>query len=223
MRLGVIVAFDQEVRLLDLTGTPKRIGGCRISELTIGDTEVVLALCGIGKANAAACTQLLISVCGVDAVLNIGLAGNASSLPIGGAVLVTSATYHDIIPVDFVSEDYPNVSVFDADPHLVDVAEQVLTGLNIPFIKGPLATGDQFISDTAIKNDIIARTGCKAVEMEGGAIAHIARKNDVPFCLVKVISDSAEDEAHDAFIDTLSIADDLDTSTGFIRRFAASL
>ena len=223
MKIGVLIAFDKEIDLLNLNGREFRLGGCRMCEMTIGDTDVILALCGIGKSNAAACTQLLITALNVDAVINIGLAGSACHVPIGGAVLITEATYHDILPIDFVAEDYPGLTRFPADPHLTDVAEKVLKAMGVIYAKGVLATGDQFISDSAVKQDIIARTGCSAVEMEGCAIAHIAAKNDVPFCLVKIISDNAEEDGHDQFTETVSIADYLETSTGFIRRFAESL
>ena len=76
MKLGVLVAFDKEIDMLNLGGKDFRLGGCRMCELTIGENDVILALCGIGKANAGACTQLLISDQHVDAILNIGLAGS---------------------------------------------------------------------------------------------------------------------------------------------------
>ncbi len=223
MKLGVLIAFDKEIDMLNLNGKEFRLGGCRMCEMKIGETDVILALCGIGKSNAAACTQLLITALGVDAVMNIGLAGSACHIPIGGAVLITEATYHDLIPEDFVAEDYPGITRFPADPLLTNVAEQVLQEMGVEYAKGVLATGDQFISDSVVKKDIIERTGCSAVEMEGCAIAHIAAKNDTPFCLVKIISDNAEEEGHDQFTETVSIADYLETSTGFIRKFAQAL
>lgn len=223
LKLGVLIAFDKEIDMLNLNGKEFRLGGCRMCEMKIGETDVILALCGIGKSNAAACTQLLITALGVDAVMNIGLAGSACHIPIGGAVLITEATYHDLIPVDFVAEDYPGITRFPADSLLTSVAEQVLQEMGVEYAKGVLATGDQFISDSSVKKDIIERTGCSAVEMEGCAIAHIAAKNDTPFCLVKIISDNAEEEGHDQFTETVSIADYLETSTGFIRRFAQAL
>lgn len=223
MKLGVLVAFDKEIDMLNLGGKDLRLGGCRMCELTIGDTDVILALCGIGKANAAACTQLLISDRHVDAILNIGLAGSACHIPIGGAVLVTEATYHDLFPIDFVAEDYPGLTSFPADQRLSDIAEKILSEMGVTYTKGILATGDQFISDSTTKQDIIDRTHCSAVEMEGCAIAHISAKNDVPFCLIKIISDSADENADEQFHDTLTIAEYLETSTGFIKNFAASL
>ena len=223
LKLGVLIAFDKEIDMLNLNGREFRLGGCRMCEMKIEETDVILALCGIGKSNAAACTQLLITALGVDAVMNIGLAGSACHIPIGGAVLITEATYHDLIPVDFVAEDYPGITRFPADPLLTSVAEQILQEMGVEYAKGVLATGDQFISDSSVKKDIIERTGCSAVEMEGCAIAHIAATNDTPFCLVKIISDNAEEEGHDQFTETVSIADYLETSTGFIRRFAQAL
>ena len=55
MKIGVLIAFDKEIDLLNLNGREFRLGGCRMCEMTIGDTDVILALCGIGKSNAAAC------------------------------------------------------------------------------------------------------------------------------------------------------------------------
>ncbi len=223
MKLGVLVAFDKEIDMLNLSGKDFRLGGCRMCELTIGENEVILALCGIGKANAGACTQLLISDQHVDAILNIGLAGSACNIPIGGAVLVTEATYHDLFPIDFVAEDYPGLTSFPADRHLMEVAEKILIDMGVVYTKGIVATGDQFISNSSTKQDIINRTHCSAVEMEGCAIAHISAKNDIPFCLVKIISDSADDNAEDQFHDTLTIAEYLETSTNFIKYFAEAL
>lgn len=223
MKLGVLVAFDKEIDMLNLGGREFRLGGCRMCELKIGDNDVVLALSGIGKANAGACTQLLISDQHVDAILNIGLAGSACHIQIGGAILVTEATYHDLFPIDFVAEDYPGLTCFPADQRLMDTAEKILSDMGIVYTKGILATGDQFISNSQTKQDIIDRTHCSAVEMEGGAIAHISAKNDIPFCLVKIISDSADENADEQFHDTLTVAEYLQTSTNFIRRFAESL
>ena len=62
-------------------------------------------------------------------------------------------------------------------------------------LRGRIATGDQFIADSAVKADIVARTAPACVEMEGGAIAHTAASNGVPFVVIRSISDNADDEA----------------------------
>ena len=103
------------------------------------------------------------------------------------------------------------------------VARQILDELGTVHADGIVASGDQFIDDKETKNSIVERTGCSCVEMEGGAIAHIAMKNETPFCLVKIISDDADDDAGDQFHETVSISDYLKTSVGFITRFAETL
>lgn len=219
-KLGVIVAFEQEVDILSLHAHREMVAGCPVTETTIGETPTVLVLCGIGPVNAGACAQMLVDRFHVDAILNIGLAGNGCDLPMGGALVVEKATYHDLYPTTFLDSSYPNVSVFNADEAMVQLAQQILQSMNIPFRTGVLATGSQFIDNANIKQDIIGRTGAHAIEMEGAAIAHIASKNDVPFCLVKIISDSAEESAGDEFDNTVEIADYLAHSTAFVKEFA---
>jgi len=223
MKLGVVVAFEAEIGLLSEHGEIKTVCGVRTAEVKFGENEAVIALSGIGKVNAAACTQMLISVFGCEAILNIGLAGNACDLPLGGAVLADKAVYHDILPVDFVSEDSPWTSEFIPDSRMRDLASSILSSLGTVYRDGTVATGDQFIGDNQTKRSIIERTSCSCVEMEGAAIGHVCMKNSVPFCLVKIISDNADDSADDQFKETVSISDYLDTSVGFIRKFAETL
>lgn len=223
MRIGFVVAFEAEIGQLSEHGEIETVCGVRYTKRHFGENEAVIALSGIGKANAGACTQVLISVLGCEAVLNIGLAGNTCDLPLGGAVVASSAVYHDLIPVDFISEDAPWTSVFVPDERMNETARRILDELGTVHTDGIVATGDQFIDDSATKHSIVERTGCSCVEMEGGAIAHIAMKNGIPFCLVKIISDDADDDAGDQFHETVSMSDYLSTSVGFITRFAESI
>ncbi|MBQ5412679.1 MAG: 5'-methylthioadenosine/adenosylhomocysteine nucleosidase, partial [Oscillospiraceae bacterium] len=96
----------------------------------------------------------------------------------------------------------------------------ILEDMGIVYRNGTVASGDQFISDNTLKASIIQKTGCSCVEMEGAAIAHISLKNGIPFCLVKIISDNADDDAGEQFDETVLISSYLETSVPFIRRFA---
>ncbi len=223
MKIGFVVAFEGEIGQLSEHGEIRTVCGVRVTERSFGSNEAVIALSGIGKVNAAQCTQVLISVFGCEAILNIGLAGNACDLPIGGAVVADKAVYHDIIPVDFVSEDSPWTSEFTPDDRMCELANSILTELSVVHARGTVATGDQFIGDNETKRSIISRTSCACVEMEGAAIAHTCMKNSVPFCLVKIISDNADDSADDQFKETVSLSDYLSTSVGFITSFAERL
>ena len=220
MRLGVVVAFEAEIGRIDEQGEIRTVCGVRYAEVPLGGNTAVIALSGIGKVNAGACVQVLVSVLKCDAILNIGLAGNACDLPLGGAVLADRVVYHDLFPEDFISQDAPGTSEFIPDGRMRETARQILEEMGVVYRDGTVASGDQFISDNALKASIIEKTGCSCVEMEGAAIAHIALKNGVPFCLVKIISDNADDDAGEQFDETVLISSYLETSVPFIRRFA---
>lgn len=222
MRLGVVVAFEAEIGRIDEQGEIKTVCGVRYAEVPLGENTAVIALSGIGKVNAGACVQVLISVLKCEAILNIGLAGNACDLPLGGAVLADRVVYHDLFPEGFISQDAPGTSEFIPDEKMRMTAEKILADMNVEYRSGTVASGDQFISDKALKDSIIRKTGCSCVEMEGAAIAHISLKNNVPFCLVKIISDNADDDAGEQFDETVLISSYLETSVPFIRRFAES-
>ena len=221
-KIGVIVAFNEEIGRLGDHGDVETVAGVPFTRVLFGSNEAVIALCGIGKENAAACAQLLVTGFGCGCVLNIGLAGSACELPIGGAVVVRKAVYHDM-NMSFVAEAYPYKESFFSDEEMRELAVKVLVKRAVPFLMGDLATGDIFVSDSAVKKDIIERTGCSAIEMEGAAIAHICAKNDIPCCLVKIISDTAEVGASAEFRATLDVADYLNLATGFIREFCEAL
>lgn len=222
MKIGIIIAFNDEMGSLSDHGEIKSMAGIRYTERFFGGNEAVIALSGQGKVNAASCTQLLISVFGCDHILNIGLSGNASSLPVGGAVIADKAMYHDM-DMKIAAEDPPYLTAYAPDPAMADLADRILTENNLPHIRGTVATGDIFVEESSVKRDIIARTGCSCVEMEGAAIGHVATRNGVPFCLVKVISDNAEEGARDQFHETLSIKSYISISTAFISSFCEAL
>ena len=60
-------------------------------------------------------------------------------------------------------------------------------------LKGRIASGDQFISDSATKNCIKTTFAPLCVEMEGAAIAQACYLNDVPFAILRCMSDMADD------------------------------
>ena len=56
-------------------------------------------------------------------------------------------------------------------------------------------TGDQFVAERSVKNEIASWTEGYCTEMEGAAIAQAAYLNDVPFVVLRAISDKADDSA----------------------------
>lgn len=218
MKVALICAMEDEIGLLrkhmDMALT-KDHAGVKITNGTLLNHEVVLCLGGIGKVNAGATAQLVASEYKPDLIINIGLAGNCSDLPLGGVVVADRLVYHDF-NMDFAAEDPPGLTFFTPDSRLMGYAETVCKGLSLKYKTGAVATGDLFIEDSAVRADIIARTGCSCVEMEGAAIAHIAHKNSIPYVTVKVLSDNADEGAHDTFNAVLPLGAYCETSVGIV-------
>lgn len=202
-KLGIIGAMDVEVALLRkniVNPLITRIAAIEFIEGTINGTPVVVAKSGIGKVNAAVCTQLLIRSFDVTGVVNTGAAGAfASGLGVLDLVISTDVMYHD---VDVTAWGYeaggvPGLPVaFKADETFVSRAEEVCKALfperNV--VCGRVASGDQFISSAEKKQAIRALCAPACVEMEGAAVAHVCTLNAVPFVVVRSMSDMADDD-----------------------------
>ena len=164
---------------------------------------VIVARSGVGKVNASICTQIMIDVFNVEAVINTGIAGSLNAeINIGDIVLSTDVLHHDMDAVGF---GYPKGQIpqmkefsFPADENLRAVAEKVCRIVNpeIRTFQGRIVSGDQFISENEVKERIIKEFGGYAVEMEGAAIGQTAYVNGVPFLIIRAISDKADGSAH---------------------------
>lgn len=163
----------------------------------------VLVVCGVGKVNAALCVQVLCDCFGVTHIVNTGVAGSLSAeLDIGDFVISKDAIYHDftcqVINPAYVVGQVPGLPVlaFPADKTLVENA--IIASGKQSFGKakvGRIASGDQFVADKSMKAKIVSDTGALCTEMEGAAIAHAAWRNNVPFVIIRAISDKADDSA----------------------------
>ena len=182
----------------------EKIGMDRFSWGQLFGQEVVMAVCGPGKVNAALCAQSMIEHFHPDWVLNLGVAGaGEEGVSIGDMVIATGAVQHDMDtsplgdPVGYVSK--VGLVEFPCDAQLrerlLDAASQVP---ELKVHEGVIATGDQFICDGETRRRIHERFHSKAVEMEGAAVAQVCHELDVPFAVIRAISDNAnEHAAHD--------------------------
>lgn len=170
--------------------------------------QLVVVKCGIGKVNAAACTQALIDKFACDAIINVGIAGAiGQSIKIGDVVVATDLIEHDFDAsgIGLKRGEIPRMdtSTFTCDPALVELASrvcnQVLNESNVHL--GRIVSGDEFVSSKEKK--IFLRSTFKglAAEMEGAAIAHVCHINRVPFVVIRAMSDSADDNANEDYCD----------------------
>lgn len=204
-KIGIIGAMDVEVKKLKNDMKIARVSkkaGMEFCEGELNGKRAVIVQSGIGKVNAAVCTQILIDVFGVDAVINTGIAGSLNAqIDIGDIVISTDVVHHDVDAVNF---GYPlgqipqmDVFSFQADETLAKKAKEVCEKVNpeIKVFRGRIVSGDQFIAEKSVKDRIVENFQGYCTEMEGAAIAQASYLNQVPFVIVRAISDKADDSA----------------------------
>lgn len=215
-KIGIIGAMEEEVKSLIAMLEDKKvreIAGLKFYEGKLKAKDVVVVRCGIAKVNAAMCTQILISEFGVDALINTGVAGALyEKLNINDVVISIDAIQHDI-DGSAAGDPKGNIplmetSVFVADKKLVDIAYDVFENNDTPYhaYKGRIATGDLFVADPKVKDELRNHFGGYCCEMEGGAIGHVAYCNKVPFVVIRAISDKADGSAGKTFDEFVEIA-----------------
>ncbi len=202
-KLGIIGAMDIEIATLKEAMTDRqeqRYAGMDFCQGKLEGMDVVVARCGVGKVHAAMCVQVLRDCFAVTHVVNTGIAGSLSAqLDIGDLVISRDAMYHDF---DCCGFGYPMGKVpglavtFSADETLLTLAHQAAQQVHPGHVQvGRVASGDQFVCDKTKKEQIIAITGGLCTEMEGAAIAQAATVNEMPFVIIRAISDKADDSA----------------------------
>lgn len=203
--IGIIGAMDEEVAKVkeQMTNVEiKTAAGMDFYKGIMGKKEVVVVRSGIGKVNAAICSQILADQYHVTAIINTGIAGSLKNeINIGDVVLSTDALHHDMDAAGFGYEpgQIPRMEVFSfaADQHLLEVAkaccERAVPEIGVHM--GRVVSGDQFISDKAKKQWLSDTFAGYCTEMEGAAIAQAAYLNNIPFLIIRAISDKADDSA----------------------------
>lgn len=202
-KIGLMGAMKDEIAPLYDAMTDRHeetVGGVTFYEGNLDGKDVVLCCAGMGKAQAAAATQLLCSHFCVDAVLFSGIAGNMTSkVDVGDIVIGKTLVYHDGEPRMF-AETAPFLQEFTGDEKLIAAASAACEENGVHHIVGKIATGDCFVGDSATKNSIAEKCAPDCVEMEGAAVAHIAAKNGVPFVILRAMSDNADEEGFEKLV-----------------------
>ena len=219
MKIGVIIAMDIEYRQMH-----DAIGG---DTGRLGDNEIVLWQCGIGKVNAAVGTMRLVQEHHPDAIISTGLAGGIDPLmQVMDVLAATQAVYHDVdcgAGLGCQRGQVQGLPVrFDADPQLLDHALKVQT--NSTLRTGLICTGDQFITDRERQNDIKRHfPDGLACDMESAAIAQTCYLLKVPFLSLRVISDTpGRTDNHQQQWDDF-LASMCDRSFHFVKKFLETL
>lgn len=209
MKLGIIGAMDSEVRALQESLTDASectASGMIFRSGKLHQTDAVVVKCGMGKVNAAMCVQILKDRFDVTHIINTGVAGSLDAkLCIGDIVISTEAVQHDfdLSPIGFRKGEIPpfGLIAFPADPELQRIAKQAAQTLedDVKAYSGRICSGDQFISGNDQKQKITDTFGGMCAEMEGASIAQCCTANDIPFVILRAISDQADDDGGVSF------------------------
>ncbi len=203
MLTGIIGAMQVEIDALKtLVKNPQTetVSGVDFVSGTLGSQEVVVAQCGIGKVFAALCAQTMILRYGVDRVINVGVAGTLSpDLGLLDVAVSDALVQHDMDtsplgdPVGLISGI--NIVQIPASDSLAQALTAAADRIGVRTLRGVIASGDQFIADERKKAYIRDAFDAVACEMEGAAIGQVCYANQVPFAVLRCISDNASSEA----------------------------
>ncbi|BBB26230.1 5'-methylthioadenosine/S-adenosylhomocysteine nucleosidase [Amphritea japonica] len=215
LKIGIIGAMDEEVELLKETLEGRQehtVAGYSIYTGSMHGIEVVLLKSGIGKVNAAIGTTLMLQEFQPTCVINTGSAGGFSEeLEVGDVVISTEVRHHDVDVTIFGYEhgQLPGLpAAFTPDGFLADVAQRCIARMEgIKTVQGLIATGDSFMNCP----ERVAKTrenfpAMKAVEMEAAAIAQTCHQFDIPFIVIRSLSDIAGKESNLSFEQFLVVA-----------------
>ena len=178
---------------------------------TINGTDVVVAMCGIGKVFAAMCTQTMILKYQPSLIINMGVGGSLSkNLNIGDVAIAESLCQHDMDtsaigdPIGLISGI--NMVYFPCCQSVVRRFEECAEAAGLHSETGIIASGDLFVSDTAKKRFIVDNFNAISCEMEGAAIAQVCYVNGVDFGVIRAISDNGDEEGGKTYANALEVA-----------------
>ncbi len=204
-KIGIIGAMELEVEQLKSKMQVTQVITKASMDFFIGtlhDVDVVVVRSGIGKVNAALCVQILADIFEVSHIINTGVAGSLNPmLDIGDILVSVDALHHDIDVTIFGYQpgEVPQMGFreFKADETMVKIAVETCREVNpdIHVKTGRVVSGDQFISNKQTKQHLIDTYQGDCAEMEGASIAHGAYLNQIPFVIIRAISDKADNSA----------------------------
>ena len=203
--IGIIGAMEQEVakikeKMQDVTITSR--ARMDFYEGTLEGKKVVVVRSGIGKVNAGMCTQILADLFDVTHIINTGIAGSLDAqIDIGDIVVSTDVLQHDmdVRVFGYPLGEIPQLGTlsFPADERMASLARSVCEKVNteVKVFSGRIVSGDQFICDKEVKDKLVENFHPLCTEMEGAAIGQAAYLNEIPFVILRAISDKADNSA----------------------------
>lgn len=198
MKIGIVVAMDKELfSLLEKCGPYQKTEIMKNNIYTFENyPDIVVARSGVGEIRAALATSILIREYKVERIVNFGFVGSYDpALKVGQIVHISDVTNADVDLTAFGSkpgqyEDLDIVS-FPADTSLFE---------NSGFKMKSLTSSDQYIDDADARNKCIETFGPNVCDMEGAGIAYVCYSANLPFSMLKCVSNTPSDTTDDYLV-----------------------
>lgn len=214
--IGIIGAMHEEI--IELKSLMQNIEEISLASFTyfkgkLEDKDVVLVESGIGKVNSAVCTTLLLEKFNVNKVIFTGVAGGiGDNINVGDIVISTDLVQHDVdvsaFGLDLGVIPRMENSFFKANEELRILAKK--SALKVfdkdKVREGRILSGDQFINGIEKINWLKDTFQGEACEMEGASVAHVCQLFNIPFVILRAISDKANEEAKMDFSEFVHLA-----------------
>ncbi len=215
MLIGIIGAMQVEVAELVKSMKIGRVETISLISFyfgTLDGYDIVIAKCGPGKVNAAICAQTMILKFLPDIIVNTGVAGSlTNSLDVGDCAVASSVVQYDVDttavgdPLGMIS----GIEVIEFPCHALVVRSltSALKSMNdLHYEVGLIATGDKFMNSSADKNGVLMNFNAIACEMESGSIGQVCYMNNVPFGIIRSISDNSDSTSNIDYSQFLELA-----------------
>jgi len=227
--LGIIGAMDVEINSIKAkmeSAVKTAYAGAEFTCGYIHGVMVCAAVCAPGKVNAALCTQAMIDKFGADQIINVGVGCSLSpNVVIKNIVIADAVVQYDI---DITALGEPRGYINGLNTVLVETDGAISSGLARCAItsgekihRGVIASGDTFIADEALKQNIAESFGAICGEMEGGAIGHVCKANKIPFAVLRTVSDGGDANAQLDYPTFKKIA--AEKSTAIVLKYIKSI
>lgn len=206
LKLAIMGAMEEEIEPLLANFSDIKVtefANNKYYEVNYNGIDIVIAYSKIGKVFASLTATTMIEKFGCSKLLFSGVAGAVNpSLKIGDLIVATKLCQHDL---DITAFGHPfgyvpgGAVYIEADKELIQIASEVAIDKKIKLQEGIIATGDQFVANEERKNWIGSTFKADALEMEGASVAVVCNALDVPFLILRSISDSADMDAGFSF------------------------
>ncbi|MGN1433191.1 MAG: 5'-methylthioadenosine/adenosylhomocysteine nucleosidase, partial [Ruminococcus sp.] len=197
---------------------------------TLHGKDVCVVVCGVGKVNAAMCALMMIEKYKPDLVLNSGVAGSLSPIVgIGDIVVATKSVEHDMNGTALGDKQgeitFPdgNMMFFECDKQASTLLAAICREIpDTKVAQGIIASGDIFVSDRKQRFKINDRFGALACEMEGAAIGHVCVRCEVPYGIIRAISDDLDENKGMDFVKFCELASKKTVAavSGFVKAYS---